>query len=281
MTTGNDCFNPRFQPCYLLRESKIPCVVWFEDAVAHYGVPTIVFDFYILVPDTDLAAEVLVKAGWTLAKQKEPRIGTATVDTSHRCLNPPTPDRDCLPTKWDGIGTRPLPSKEPPGPTTTILLPAANWNFPLPRFSHSRTVSYLDFFPPLLGLLDALIGSLLDNPHPDSSLWLHIMLHIGYLYQYVPALKKRDFAEGLKYEHRQYHFDTLSGMSEGLPFVRHQRLIREKLRQGTIQLQECSADRNNEELFSGRREAEILALMPRPAEESAGESSSSDDQIDK
>ncbi|KAF2475535.1 uncharacterized protein BDR25DRAFT_382564 [Lindgomyces ingoldianus] len=51
MATNNS--NPRHQPCYILHDHGIPCVVWFEDAVAYYGVPTIVFDLYVLVSDID------------------------------------------------------------------------------------------------------------------------------------------------------------------------------------------------------------------------------------
>lgn len=58
----------------------------------------------------------------------------------------------------------------------------------------------------------------------------------------------------LRYEHRQYHLDSLSGMSTGTwPFARHEFEIREKLRQGTWELRDCSAYRDNEDLFGQAR----------------------------
>ena len=53
-----------------LQEEGIPSVVWFEDAIGHYGVPTVVFDLYLLVSDIDAAAEVLLRRGWTYAKEQ-------------------------------------------------------------------------------------------------------------------------------------------------------------------------------------------------------------------
>ncbi|KAF2241869.1 hypothetical protein BU26DRAFT_171706 [Trematosphaeria pertusa] len=92
----------------------------------------------------------------------------------------------------------------------------------------------------------------------------HIALQIAYLYDWAPVLQERTFAERLMYEHRPYHFDVLSGMSHGtVPFISHQRNVREALRQSTHELQECSA-RDNKALFSGEREAQLLASMHNP-----------------
>lgn len=48
------------------------------------------------------------------------------------------------------------------------------------------------------------------------------------------------------------------------PFVSHQRKIREALRNGTHQLQECFAACSNESLFSREVQAKILASTPDP-----------------
>ncbi|RJE18319.1 hypothetical protein PHISCL_09346 [Aspergillus sclerotialis] len=56
----------------------------------------------------------------------------------------------------------------------------------------------------------------------------------------------------MKYEHRQFHFDVLAGMtSSTFPFRNHQCGIRDALLQGRYELQECSASRDNEALFGG------------------------------
>ncbi|KAJ5459462.1 hypothetical protein N7530_011406 [Penicillium desertorum] len=50
--------------CRLLKESGIPCYLWAEDALAYYGVPTVVFDVHIVVGDVKKAADALVERGW-------------------------------------------------------------------------------------------------------------------------------------------------------------------------------------------------------------------------
>ncbi|OCK81688.1 hypothetical protein K432DRAFT_415885 [Lepidopterella palustris CBS 459.81] len=192
--------NPRYQPCYLLRDYGIPCAVWFEDTIVYYGVPTVT------------AAQALIQNGWTLAPQEKVKIRNANYQT-------------------------------PAGPITTVLLPAADWNFNLKVYGPDNTKTLVTtVLPPIAGLLDALI---------DSLFW-------------APALQERAFAERLVYDHRQYHFDVLSGMSNGtVLFISHQRNVQQALRQGSHEFRECSA-RDNKALFSGEREAQLLASMPNP-----------------
>ncbi|TVY94369.1 hypothetical protein LAWI1_G000604 [Lachnellula willkommii] len=255
----------RFQPCYILRDSNIPCVIWCEDALGYYGVPTVVFSFYILVPDIDEAAKVLVQRGWHLEDRAQSKFGNDPLRSAHHRLTPPI-DAIQKPVWSPGMGPPPLPSKTPPGPTTTILFPASEWNFTFPPTIQS-------FLPPLSGLLDALIEKLLNDPLTND-IWNQLSLHVAYLYDYVPALKEKAFAEHLKYEHRQYHYDSLSGMSTGtLPFIRHEREIRDALREGRFQLCDCSADREDESLFTDRVLARIRAswgLSSTPGENASG-----------
>ncbi len=120
--------NPRHQPCYVLHDHGIPCVVWFEDAIAYYGVPTVVFDLYVLVSDIEIAAQVLIQDGWTLVPQEKGKIGNANVDYAQRRLTPPSQDNHDAeifkPHPHNSI--LPPPSTKPPGPTTAVLLPAAD-----------------------------------------------------------------------------------------------------------------------------------------------------------
>lgn len=145
----------------------------YRDAIAHYGVPTVGFNFYILVPDIDEAAEVLIQRGWTLIEQEQAKIGNATVESEQHCLIPPKNDSDNARSDTETLSMEPppLPSKEPSGPTTTVILPAADWNFTLPeRRQYSSDGCPTAFFPPLPGLLDALIDSLLEAPSDNSML---------------------------------------------------------------------------------------------------------------
>ncbi|CAI7595724.1 unnamed protein product [Penicillium discolor] len=227
----------RYKSCQVLSDHQIPYVIWFEDTLHHYGVPTVKFNLYLLVSDLDEAAELLVKAGWVMDSQGPRKIGNAKVEFPQKRLVSPT-------TK-----------------TITVLLPAEEWKFPLIADSPSddtplradspENVS----FPPLPGFLDALIESWLDCPSDDAMLLLHLACQISYLYAHVPVLKQQSFAEEMKYEHRQFHFDVLAGMETGtIQFRKHQCAIRDALLQGQYELRECSASRDNEDLFdTGRK----------------------------
>ena len=216
---------PRYSVCQVLSDHQVPYTIWFEDALYHYRVPTVLFDLYILVPDLDEAAAVLVTAGWVIDSQGRHKIGNAKVDFPQRRL------------------------LSPKGRTLAVLLPAEEWKFPLiasPPVDHATNFS----FPPLSGLIDALIETWLDCPSDDCMLLIHLACQISYLYAHAPGLKRREFAEEMKYEHRQFHFDVVAGMQTGtIPFRKHQRGIRDALRQGDYELRECSASRDNKDLF--------------------------------
>ncbi|KAL5320348.1 hypothetical protein ACEPPN_011149 [Leptodophora sp. 'Broadleaf-Isolate-01'] len=248
---------PRYQPCYILRDKRIPCVMWCEDAIAHYGVPTVVFSLYLLVPNINQAAEALVQSGWHLEDSAHTEIGNAPFRGAHHRLTPAVDAAQMRPIWTPGMGPPPLPSKEPPGPTTTILLPASEWNYTFPE-------STRDIIPSLPALLDGLIDKLLDDPLTECGFFNHLAVLILYLYDYSPGVKQRSFAEELKYDHRQFHYDLSSGMSSGLPFIRHERKIRDALRNGTYQLCDCSADRNDETLFQAKVLARLGALTTSP-----------------
>lgn len=259
----------RLSPCHILRAQNIPCVVWFEDALRYYGVPTVGFDLYILVPDIETAAQVLTNDGWNLVPQKKGKIGFADVEYPQRRLTPPSQylrKSELLAIHSETPQLPPPPDPSPPGPDTTVLLPAADWNFSFAGVDANNTKDLVDtIYPPLADLVDALIDSLLDCPSDNDFLCSHLGDQIAYLYGHSPLLKEKSFAEQLMYQHRQYHLDVLSGMGHAtMPFISHQRKIREGLRDGTHKLQECSADRSNESLFNREVQARLLASMPDP-----------------
>ena len=120
----------------------------------------------------------------------------------------------------------------PDGQTRTVLLPATDWEAPL---TSDASLEYAPFenksshkvpFPPLAGLLDALIESWLDCPSNDAMLLVDLACQISYLYAHVPALKQKSIAEQMKYGHHRCHLDVLAGMQTGaLPFRRHHGLF--------------------------------------------------------
>ncbi|KAL3261063.1 hypothetical protein ABHI18_004038 [Aspergillus niger] len=234
--TGGRRDEIRYSVCQVLIEHQVPHTIWFEDALVHYGVPTAVFDLYILVKDIVMAANLLVKAGWHSDMQIPHLIGNAKVDLVD------FPQQRLI---------------SPKGQTRTVLLPAADWRFSLTPNTRLEYVP-LDImpslkvpFPPLAGFLDALIESWLDCPSNYETLSLVLACQISYLYAHVPALKQKSFAEQLRYEHRQFYFDVLAGMETGtIPFRRHQLAIRDALLRGQYELRDCSASRDNKDLFN-------------------------------
>ena len=139
------------------------------------------------------------------------------------------------------------------------------WNGILPKSNlHPCDVFQTGLFHSLPELLDGLVDKLLDDPLTESMFWGHLAVMIAYLYGYVPFLRGKSIAEKLIYDHRQFHFDWLSGMSTGtLPFIRHD-AIRDALRRGTYQLRDCSAGHDDETLFTAKIQARIMASRPSP-----------------
>ncbi|RDL35685.1 uncharacterized protein BP5553_06297 [Venustampulla echinocandica] len=252
---------PRLYPCYLLQDNKIPSVVWFEDALGHHGVSTVVFNLYLLVDDIEAAAQVLVRDGWSIVAFDSSQFDIGFSAKAHRRLLPPQTLNENDPTKASTHFTGPPPPPAPPtnrpaSATTTILLPAEEWNYKLPPSTDVVT----SYYPPLPDLLDALIDSFLDCT--PGMLFAHLACQVGYLYQYVSALKSPSFSDQLKYDHRQFHLDSLSGMSTGtVPFAKHQRAIREALREGNYTLQTCSASRDNTYLFNQAEQKRLHTAM--------------------
>ncbi|CAM6003745.1 unnamed protein product [Sphagnum balticum] len=148
--------------------------------------------------------------------------------SAHHRLTPPIDDTQNRPAWSPGMGPPPPPSKIPPGPTTTILLPASEWNFTFPLIIQS-------FFPPLPELVDALIDKLLDTPLTDT-IWNQLAVLIAYLNVngYVPI-----------------HY-VMNGK------------IRNRLREGKFQLCDCSASQEDESLFTAKVQARIMASMASP-----------------
>ncbi|KAL2753279.1 hypothetical protein ACRALDRAFT_1065392 [Sodiomyces alcalophilus JCM 7366] len=229
---------PRYIPCSILQEARIPCVVWFEDALWHYGVPTGVFDLYLLVPDIDQAAKALLHQGWNDTPPPSKFIFhflASHPEITHRRLCPPGANK-VEPPRWPPTP----PGEVTPKPGTTILLRAADFHFPTKHFAPTPT-SLEGYFPPLPVLINTLIDSLLEAPH-GSRLQGAMALQVCYLYEHVHELKERSFSKEIKYENRQFHHDALLGLDIGtLPVLAAERRIRDELRKEQGQLEEYQA----------------------------------------
>lgn len=210
----------RYEVCSLLQEHKIHCAIWFEDALGHYGVPTVVFDLYLLVPDIETTAEILQQHGWQTAPRHERDEFGFLEDTP--MLKVPLRYFRMIPPDWDK-------EKE----ERTVLMPACTWNITEEQLLQTATGP--DRFTPALPmLLDSLIDAWLDaGAHKDERLLGHLGMQIGYIYGYVSQVKDPSFAEQLRPEHCQFHLDCLAERGVGtLPFLNRHRLVRERLLNG-------------------------------------------------
>jgi hypothetical protein len=174
---------------------------------------------YLLVPDLADAEDRLTAAGWATAAPfgHEYHFLNGPTSIAHRRLMPPNHPAS--------------PSQDAPGPTTTVLLPAACWG--VPDIEDVSRACPESFIPPLPNLLNGLIQALLDLPPPDGLVRDHLATQVSYLYGHCETLKDPAFADRLLREHRQFHYDALSKPGLGtLHFIREQRHVRDEIRNG-------------------------------------------------
>ncbi|KAI1340963.1 hypothetical protein F5Y15DRAFT_36989 [Xylariaceae sp. FL0016] len=224
----------RLAPCRMLLQESIPSAVWYEDAVGSYGVPTVLFDLHLIVPDVKKATEILLRNGWLLEEPNKYSFLRPPCSLHFSRLVPPED-----------------PSREKPmyGTTGTVLFSAAEWGVPT-EILVEATKS--DFLPPLCTVVNHMIGTALDTPE-DTPLQRRFFTMLGYLYRYVQDIQGPDFADQLDLEHRQFHLDSVSRrmIRWTIPFFKHERQVRDEIRKGHYELRECSAVRTeeNKDLF--------------------------------
>jgi hypothetical protein len=247
----------RYSACRVLKENGMSCFVWNEDALAYYGVKTIAFSLYLVVLNVHKAREILIKEGWLEppASFKAPYIDIEE-ETSY-LLAPESaesvPDKSVLESRNRSH--------------VVALQSATDWNIDLPDVSsHSycypQPFGRCPFFPTITVLLDSLIDKWLDCPENLNAFHSHLSVLLAYLYRYVPILKLTTFAETLKEEHRQYHFDVLSGISTGtIIFRAHSRMIRDSIQKGEYTLCDCSVDKDDERFFMEKAQARLLSIL--------------------
>ena len=185
----------RFRAPRILRTHGIPCFVWAEDALAHYGVPILSFELFIMVANVDAAAQYLKNAGYV---REDPRVWEPLpelMEASSRLLQPPVLDSGGLHTAQR---------------TIVVLLPAVRWKCILPSAPTSPDIAGSDPFPfpTLPALVDSIIDAWLDAP---TSLFAgHINCHLAYVYDYIDQIRTRCFVEELQPSHRDFHLRYLA-----------------------------------------------------------------------
>jgi hypothetical protein len=172
----------RYRAPQLLLDKGIPCVIWAEDALAHHGVNTECFDLFLLVHNQMQAAECLAASGFI-------RVGS---DGSYKHI-PPLDEG--VPRFVDPEYRQYYSFRDGNTESSVAVLSAKDWGYALP----TDTVG-LDAFPPLNALFDSLAHTWLGAP--TAVVALHFLVHIGYLFEYVPAVRDPAFPQTLRPEHR-------------------------------------------------------------------------------
>ncbi|EEP77343.1 predicted protein [Uncinocarpus reesii 1704] len=238
----------RYSACRLLKESGISCYLWAEDALVYYGVPTGVFDIHIIVDDVKKAADALIERGW---HPPPPDFKARYIDIE---------EATCYLVELQCKSVR---NFDP----VVALTAASDWDIKLPDIAMQKSwqpqrIARWPFIPPLHQLLDSLIRKWLDTS--DHLFFCrHISNFLGYLYDYVPILNLREFADYLKVEHQQYHFDVIAGVSYTRePFRIHSKKVRDSILRGDYEICECSVSRDDDRFFTAGVEAQLLAMLP-------------------
>lgn len=206
----------RYEACKLLANKKVTNVIWFEDLLALHGSNTAVWDLHLLVEDPHTAAEVLLGDGY---KETTPE---------------PSFKHD---PEFSERAIRLIHSQS----STIVMLHAAReWHYQLDE-------SVKDFLPSIHNFLDSMIEFWLNISTQDYGDRLRFALYVGCLIGYCYYLQESDgqqvkthaYAEKLKPEHREVHYDITFESPDKKSFtttnrhIYHARRSRE-IREGTF-----------------------------------------------
>lgn len=170
------------------------------------GVPTLVFDSFILVNEPEVAAQCLEAHGYVRTKPNPRFLGLPTMSTlAPRLVVPPaasTPSNKHLPAN-SATGLNHFELQDAVDETTlgVVLLAADLWPHNPLGWQHCHFVPYPAEF------LNCLISTYLETS--EDKLREHIATHISYFYGYLQDLRNPEFELGLLEENRQVHFDML------------------------------------------------------------------------
>lgn len=179
------------------------------------------------------AANILGRAGWTEIDTNKTRAGrflSGLPVIAHCCLRPPN-----WLESYQTIEQAPPPPMLHAPPTTTVLLSANDCNLSIESLDWP-SLQMAGFVPPLPYLLDGLITGVLDAT-PESERESRIAIQLVYLYAHCKEISSPKFGDRLKYENRQFHVDSLTGLLVGnIRIIAWGRLVRRGLLEGTRQL---------------------------------------------
>ena len=208
----------RYEVCRLLLNKQAPCVIWLEDLLALHGSDTQVWDLHLLVEDPLAAEKILLSNGYV----KTPLEAKFEID--------PEFSKQAIRINRNGSSTG------------VVLYSANDWYYQLDDDDGVQ-----DFLPPLHRFLDSMIEFWLNISSQDYVDRLGFALYIGCLINYCYYLqcsegdpvKSTAFAEKLKLEHREVHFNIVSADPKEESFTttsRHTYHVRRsrEIKQGTF-----------------------------------------------
>ena len=203
--------DPRFDPCDCLLRVGIPCKIWGEDVLCFYGVPTGVFDLFLLVSDPEEASKRLVDQGYIRTTPNE-RF-TYIPELSSQV---PRLVASSLAGKLMESFSISSDASDPLGADDTILpgvvlLPATDWNYPLPR----SVAELHELIPSLHEYFDCIVEKWMDVPANMDSLRSHLAIHIVYHSLYLDEVWTEGFEKEIRKEHRQLLYDLLADGAGG------------------------------------------------------------------
>lgn len=208
--------DPRYDACMVLADHNIPSCIFGEDALAHHGVPTGVFDLYLVVADTKLAASKLMEAGYS--KRPQPSAPIRIPEFSERYVFGPEASQNS--------SAYPDDTEK----TAVVLLDAAEWHYKMP----DSVETMADWFPSLEEFLDSIMSRWTDET--SQGLRGHLAVHISYCYLYIKDVNMPGFATKLSKENRQLHHDqfvdTDAAVLDTDVCQEHYRMVRTRIRSG-------------------------------------------------
>lgn len=203
--------DPRFDPCDCLLRAGIPCKIWGEDVLCFYGVPTGVFDLFLLVSDPKEASKRLVDQGYIRTTPNRrflyiPELSSQVPRLVSSALVGKVVDSSSISSDTSG----PLEADDTVLPGV-VLLPATDWNYPLP----CSVADLHELIPSLHEYFDCIVQKWMDIPINMDSLRSHLAIHIVYHSLYLDEVWTEEFEKEIRKEHRQLLFDLLADGAGG------------------------------------------------------------------
>jgi hypothetical protein len=275
---------PRYTACRVLKENGISCLVWFEDALAYYGVDTVCFNVHIIVNDVDAAQAALTAAGEWVGLSPAPRSQfLCDIQSQLRFLR------------------RPADAVLPPGVpdnrvVTQVLMPAALWGGALvlpdvaaPEYQRPGAADRWPFVPRLPDLLNGLLAQWLDAlPAERPVLRRYLSMWIHAAFRQLPVVRgdAQELVARLAPENRQFFLDVLAEIDIGPAATHaHERAMRDAIRAGTHALQACSVSKDDERYFTPAQKRRIAARqrlrLEAEGKEQQRSEEGSDDSVEK